>query len=345
MEPTYSSVWLELVIVSLVTSFVARRRLSVTQEPALCAAALAAGANGRTAILRATCASSESSWARLIRLALREPSPYLVSAQDESGYRVVAERTLTSSEPIARLVAGELARIRRDRAIGLIGAGAALAFAAVLLPALRVLMTLLMLAALASGWRVIVNGRRALAAFGEAVHALPEIVAMVPPPPPPLALVHELAPRRLRVRTVGFLGGFFAFGFGLGLVIPAIGLLMEMNERVPAKELGVLFGIHLMLLPFAAAVWMLLSKVNAVVDLARGDIVFVHRLVGITYARVTAPLEIASAFCLQHETGSRGLPHLAIEVGHTKRHPRRDLTAADCVLLVRGDGVAEVAIA
>jgi len=169
MEPTFSSVWLELAMVGLVTAIIANRRLSSTQAPTLCAAALAAGTHGRTAILRATCSASDSSWARVVRAALREASPYTLSVRAEGSYRDAPERV--TSEPITRIVAAELSRLTRIRTLGLGAVASVLIGAGMLLLAQSVVMGLLIVAALVTAWRLVVNGHRAKSALDETVRA------------------------------------------------------------------------------------------------------------------------------------------------------------------------------
>jgi hypothetical protein len=343
MEPLFSSAWLELAIAGLVTAGFANRQLSSTQAPELCAAALAAGSAGRTAILRATCAASDSSWARLVRFALREAAPYTVSAQAEGSYRAAPHRT--TSEPITRVVTAELSRIARIRTIGLGGVAVVLVGGAMLINAQSVLMVLLMVAALATAWRVTVNGRRAKSALDETAGALPDLVASLPAPPPPRALAMA-DPSPVAIFTSGgCLVAFFCFGIGTSFVGITAVLITQMIKLIPAKEIGFVFGVHLLLFPLALFFIVALRRRSATIDTVRGEVIFVHRMLGITYARTVAPLEIVECFFGERGMGKASSSCVGIDVAqpHQGRRRRREPKPEDHIRLVDGDRVEEVA--
>ncbi len=316
----------------------------MTQEPLLCATALAAAGAGRTAILKATCAASDSGWARLVRAALREPSPDAGMDGDQGGYRDAPRRT--TSETIVRVSAAELARIARTKAIGLGGVAGALVGAGLLIAAQPVVMALLMLAALACAWRVIVNGRSAGAALAEARRALPDLVAGLQPPPPLTTLAVFPVPSGVRLHTsVGILDGILVFGLGFCVIILVAGAFSEMHHGVPATQIGLLLGVHVMLLPLVLVLGVLLRRVEAHIEVIRDEIVLVHRVVGITYAQTIAPLEIVGRFFVE---GAR-TRSLAIDTVH-RRRSRRDRPASlptpeQRILLAEGDSVEAAAAA
>ena len=336
---TFSSVWLELVITGLVTAVVASLRLSTLQSPARCAVALASAPEGRTAILRATLTASDSSWARLVRAALRETTPYASSVQAEGRYRDAPERT--ASEPVERVVTAERARITRVRTIGVGAAIAACCCATALLSAQPVLMGLLIAGALLAGWRALANGGRARATLDETARALPEIVAALPPPPPPQALA-AVDPSPVSVHTRGCLVTFFLIGIGFGGLLIVALLVFEMTQRLSAKEIGMVFAAHVLLSVFSIFLCVLLPRIHAKIDIAQGEVIFVHRLLGITYTRTVVPLEIVERFF--GERGSLKRPsYVGIDIaraqpdqGHRRRSAPR---TADHIRLVDGDGV------
>ena len=344
MVPQFSSAWLELAMLGLATALVENRRLSSIEGAALCPPALAAAGAGRAAILRATCAASDSGWAHVVRGALREAASDVVREQDRGGYRDAPSRTTSGS--VSRLVAVERARLRRHRAIGLAGAAAGILGSAMLLPAQSVAMSVLLLAAAATGWRVLANARRATAAVDEAGSALPDLLARLPPPPAALAIAPSPSPVLVR-GPIGLLGGLFAVGMGLCSVILGAGLTSEMRHVVPASQIGLLLGIHVMLLPLLLVLGVLLPKVNATLDAARGEVVVVHRLLGLAYTRTIVPLEIVGCFFVEPAAGRRrAFDELAVdtEPADPKRRRRRP-PPEQRILLAEGERVAEAAAA
>jgi len=153
-------------------------------------------------------------------------------------------------------------------------------------------------------------------------------------------------PSPVAVRTSGgCLGAFFFVGIGIGCVALIGGLIVEMTHLVPAKQIGLLFGVHIMLVPLAIFLGVLLPKVNATIDTALGEVVLVHRLLGVTYARTIAPLEIVESFFAERGKG-RSLSYLGIDVAqpqHGRR--RREMKPEDHIKLVDGDRVEQAAIA
>ena len=149
-------------------------------------------------------------------------------------------------------------------------AAASLLGSAILLPAQTVVVSLLMVAALASGWRVIVNGRRATTALHDSARVLPELVAKLPPP---VALAVEAAPSRVAVRTSGgILGGLLTVGCGLMVLILGAALISEILHGVPARRIGLLCGIHVMLVPLVLVLSVLLTNVHAAFDVAHDEV-------------------------------------------------------------------------
>jgi hypothetical protein len=164
-----------------------------------------------------------------------------------------------------------------------------------LLRAQPVALALVMLAAAVSAWRVLVNARRATTALDEARRALPDLVASVAPPPAPEALAVEPSPVALR-SGAGCFGGIFVVGFGFIVVILGGGVLSELRHSVPADQIGLLLGVHVLVSPIAFALVMMLGRVDARIDVSTRELVVLHRLLGRTVERTTVPLEIVASF-------------------------------------------------
>jgi hypothetical protein len=267
-------------------------------------------------------------------------------AQAHAGYRDAPQRT--TSNAVTALFEAERARIGRLRVIGLAAAAAALLGSAMVLVAEPVLLALSILAAAACAWRLIANGRGATAALESARGALPDLVAALPPPPPPVTLAIPRPPRQVAVRDAGgALGGVLIAGLSLIVLILSAGLLSEMFHRVPAKLIGTLFGVHVLLLPIVVVLSVLLPSAHATIDLARGELVVAHTVLGLRTSRTVVPLEIAGAFFVDSVSGGRSrTTYLAVEIaGPDARRRRHRPTPEQRVLLATGDRIEQAATA
>jgi hypothetical protein len=102
-----------------------------------------------------------------------------------------------------------------------------------------------------------------------------------------------------------------------------------------------------LLLPILVLLNALVRSVHATIDVTRGEVLLVHRILGIRTSRTWVPLEIAGAFFVDYVGGSRSrTPYLAVEVVTPGERRRRHRPSADQrVLLCTGDRVEEAAAA
>jgi hypothetical protein len=147
-------------------------------------------------------------------------------------------------------------------------------------------------------------------------------------------------------RTAGdVLGRLLVVGCALIVVTLCAGLVAEMLHRVPAKLIGTLFGVHVLLVPVLLVLRVLLPIVHVTIDVAQGVVVVVDTIGGVVTSRTIVPLEIAGAFFVDSEAGGRGRTYyLAVEIAAPGTRRRRHRPTVDQrVLLCSGDQIEEAA--
>lgn len=318
---TMHAAWVQLCALGFVAATASRLWLAYVQAPARAAPAIAAASTGREAVLAETCDASDSGWARLVRAALAQTPPTF-----EGGYRDGAP--VTPPPELVRVHESEKKRLGRGLGLGLVGALAMIASAIAMVRTgeLGGLASFVGLVAGLFAWRIVVAAARSRAATETAWRGL-DVLAPLAPPPPARVVDASGCPIRL-TSGARFFGGSFLFISTVVLLVFFFGV----TDVIGVVEVRTRLFAFVFFSPLFLATFLLLARKRIDVDVARGELTYTRRFLGVPYGRTRIPLEIVRGAVFRKGKGSRAADWLVIE-----------LTAPAAEVKLDGDGGVAIA--